>query len=701
MTSETIDINFKAEIFQQLKELKDQFGALNGKVETIEKTSKSSFDSISKSLKAISFVNITQGLQNLNQGFQDLNAPGLKFSTSMADMSAITGLTGKQLDVLGEKARANAKEFGGTASQSVETYKLLLSQLTPELAKQPKVLDAMARNVSLLSKTMGGNTLAATEVLTTAMNQYGVSLDDPIKAQKEMTLMMNIMSAAAKEGSSELPTIKQALENVGGQAKLSGLSFAELNSAIQSLDKAGKKGAEGGTALRTILTTLGKGRFLPKQTAEELEKAGIKTSMLADKNVAFTDKMRMLKPVLEKDSELISTLFGEYGQAASALIQTAGAQDKMTKAISNTNTTEQQAKIVMESKAEQVARMNASIEDSKIKFFEATNGATAYLEPISQLATTFSAFVPLISGSASAVKWLTKTELASTIATSAATSAQWLWNVALNANPIGLLITGIAVATAGVYALTKAMEQNTASEQVNAEVKQRVIDQTIDETVELDLLFDKLRSVKVGTDEYKSALSDLESKYPGILEKYDLQKGKIQDINRAQKELLANIQLQAEYEATKQLLTEEIKGYKTTKFEGKTGLNAVANALTGTDAHTEYLSNSLKKQEVLKKQLASLSKKVNKDKTSPDSNSLNTPENNYTVSPSGSGVPANNSTPEFSSTGGGIKNITVHIQNLVKEINVSTTNITQGLGEIKQQVTEAMVSAVRNYETAQ
>ena len=47
-------------------------------------------------------------------------------------------------------------------------------------------------------------------------------------------------------------------------AKAAGVSFAETNAAIQVLDKAGKKGSEGGVALRNVMSTLAQGRFLPK-----------------------------------------------------------------------------------------------------------------------------------------------------------------------------------------------------------------------------------------------------------------------------------------------------------------------------------------------------------------------------------------------------------------------------------------------------
>lgn len=46
-----------------------------------------------------------------------------------------------------------------------------------------------------------------------------------------------------------------------------------------------------------------------------------------------------------------------------------------------------------------------------------------------------------------------------------ATAAQYLWNVAMEANPIGLIIALVAALTAGIYALTKALESDAYKEQ--------------------------------------------------------------------------------------------------------------------------------------------------------------------------------------------------------------------------------------------
>ena len=226
---------------------------------------------------------ISEYIENASNTMPSLVQVGIDLDSQMHDRSAIAGVTGKTLDNIEGYARDSAKAFGIDASQVVEGYKLLLSQLSPELGKYPDALQAMGNSIATTSKLMGGDGVTAAEVLTTAMNQYGVSLDDPIKASEEMARMMNVMAAAGQEGSAELPAIKVALERCGMAAKAANVSFEETNAAIQVLGKAGKKGSEAGVALCNVLSTLAAGRCLPEKTFEELQKAGINVDALSDK----------------------------------------------------------------------------------------------------------------------------------------------------------------------------------------------------------------------------------------------------------------------------------------------------------------------------------------------------------------------------------------------------------------------------------
>ena len=338
---------------------------------------------------------ISEYIENASNAMSSLVQSGIDLDSQMHDLSAIAGVTGKTLDKIEGYARDSAKAFGIDASQAVEGYKLLLSQLSPELGKYPDALQAMGNSIATTSKLMGGDGVAAAEVLTTAMNQYGVSLDDPIKASEEMARMMNVMAAAGQEGSAELPAIKVALEQCGMAAKAANVSFEETNAAIQVLDKAGKKGSEAGVALRNTLTILGQGRFMPKDTLEALEAAGIDVIRLADTSLTLKERLDMLAPVMN-DAALFSKLFGmENSNAARALVQSRDELARLTEAITGTESAEEQAAIIMDSYAERQARVIQQFEDIKISLFQLTGDFSLWSGVIAQALIPLAQLTPL------------------------------------------------------------------------------------------------------------------------------------------------------------------------------------------------------------------------------------------------------------------------------------------------------------------
>ena len=347
---------------------------------------------------AMGYAAIADVMQNVNDAVSSLSEAGIALDSQMHDLSAVAGVAGDELKKIEEYARESAKAFGTDAATAVEGYKLLLSQLTPELGKFPEALKSMGESIQITSKLMGNDGVAAAEVLTTAMNQYGISLDDPMEASRKMAEMMNVMAAAGQEGSAELPQIKAALQQCGMAAKAANVAFEETNAAIQVLDKAGKKGSEGGVALRNVLGTLSQGRFIPKDTREALQGAGVDINKLADTTQPLKSRLEVLKPLLN-DAALFSKLFGtENANAARALVQGTEELGRLTEAVSGTKSAEEQAAIVMDSYAEKQERINQKIADMKISLFQVTvdfgiwaNAITGILVPIAQL-------MPLLTG---------------------------------------------------------------------------------------------------------------------------------------------------------------------------------------------------------------------------------------------------------------------------------------------------------------
>lgn len=348
---------------------------------------------------------VKNAIDGLNQATETFSVSGIKLDSQMHDLSAVAGVTGETLQQIEGFARDSAKAFGTDASVAVEGYKLLLSQLSPELGKYPEVLRSMGDNIQTTAKLMGGDGVAAAQVLTTAMNQYGVSLEDPVAASQEMARMMNVMAAAGQAGSAELPAISAALQQCGMAAKAAGVSFEETNAAIQVLDKAGKKASEGGVALRNVLGQLSKGRFVDKQSAEELAKAGIDVTALGDNSLSLKQRLDLLKPMLN-DSALLAKFFGvENANAARALIAGTDALQGYTEAVTGTDSATEQAAIVMDSYAERQARVNQRIEDFKISAFQATGDLTLWAGAIMGVMTPLAQVSPLILGVGKSMMW--------------------------------------------------------------------------------------------------------------------------------------------------------------------------------------------------------------------------------------------------------------------------------------------------------
>ena len=347
---------------------------------------------------------LSNGVTKMAQALGDIVQPGIALNTSMTDLQAVTGVTGEGLKQIESYARDTAKAFGIDAAGAVESYKLILGQLSPELAKSPVALKAMGEHVATLSKLMGGDATAAAETLNTAMNQYGVDLSDPIKASEEMARMMNVMAAAGQEGSAELPQIKEALEQAGMAAKGAGVSFEEANAAIQVLDKAGKKGSEGGIALRNVIATLSQGRFIPKDVQKELKKAGINVTDLADRGKSLKERLELLRPVMN-DAALFAKLFGkENTNAAMALVGGTEEVGRYTEAIQGTQSANDQAAVVMDGFAERQARIRQQIEDFKISIFQATGDVSLWAGALSDALIPLAQLMPLLSGMLPIVK---------------------------------------------------------------------------------------------------------------------------------------------------------------------------------------------------------------------------------------------------------------------------------------------------------
>lgn len=421
---------------------------------------KEGWDKLATSMRPIDWQAASQGFLNITQKFSEAAQVGADYEKSLLDVAAITGITGDDLDKLGGKARNLAKEFGGTATDNLATFQTILSRLGPQIGESDEALAKMGSYANTLAKTMGGDVVGATDALTTSMLQFKVNLDDPIAAAGEMERMMNVMAAGAKEGAAEVPQIAQALVQAGGAAKLSNVSFEETNAALQALAQSGKYGAEAGVGLRNVLIKMNAPSALSKEATNMLAAYGVNMQKVSDTTVPFAERLKELQKI-GQNTDVLAAVFGaENIQAAQGLINTAQAQAELTEQISGTNVAAEQATIVMSGWSEWMSRCKAWLDDLKIGSFSFTKVLGVVGDSLGGVISTLGDMGSAYSGLAPVVKalggWIKQTVVAQKLMvvwTKVATAVQWLWNAALSANPIGIIIVAIGALVAGIIYL--------------------------------------------------------------------------------------------------------------------------------------------------------------------------------------------------------------------------------------------------------
>lgn len=400
---------------------------------------------------AFKFNMVRDAVSGVNQAMESGLEPGRKFEVAYKEIEAITGVTGTALENLKNKARENAKEFGGSAADQMAIYTKIISRFGPEIASQPEALDKMARSAAMLGKTMQNDMNGGVDAATTAMLQFGADLSNPKQAAMQMAAMNDVMTASAKEGAAEVNNIAASLVNSGTMAKSANVSFVESNAAIQALAKGGKYGAEAGTAFRNVLAKMSEGSMMPKQSLEVLQAYGVNVDKLTDKTLPLTTRLKELAKI-QNDSAAMTQVFGaENAAAGSVLLSNVGYIDQLIPKIQAAGQTQEMAGKVMESGEERWSRIKAKVDDYTISLYSGTSAWSPYLSLAGRGIETAAQLGPAWSAASTAVSFLTdKTKFAASV-TRTWGYAQYILNAAMTANPIGVVVVAVAAVAAGVY----------------------------------------------------------------------------------------------------------------------------------------------------------------------------------------------------------------------------------------------------------
>jgi len=162
----------------------------------------------------------------------------------MATVGARAGLVGADLDQVRKFALDMGAQFPVSSTEAADA----LGEL---MAAGMDTKEAMAALPAvLIGASASGESLASvTSVLTVILSSFGLEA-------KDCAEIVDILSQAAAVSTGSIASLGAGFDNVGAIAAQFGLDVKDTAAALAILDNAGIKGAEGGTALKSLFTQL-------------------------------------------------------------------------------------------------------------------------------------------------------------------------------------------------------------------------------------------------------------------------------------------------------------------------------------------------------------------------------------------------------------------------------------------------------------
>lgn len=296
---------------------------------------------------------------------------GKDFTTQLSDLSAITGIVDEQLDDIGERALEASQKTGRSATEIVEAYKLVASQLAEQIdfetAAGQRVLRQVAEDAVTLSQAARIDLSQAVQATTTAINQFNLEAE-------ASSSVINNLAAGSKFGAAEVGNIQAAMQEAGSAAASAGEDITTTNAAIQVLAANAITGSRAGTGLRQV--------FLRLQTeADKLARNGIKDVNIQSDGLTAT--LRKLTPLLG-DAGALTDIFGQEAfNAASLLISNVDALESLEGKLTDTNTATEQAGVQMDNLEGDIARLTQTINADLIESFN--NSENTFRESVQEI----------------------------------------------------------------------------------------------------------------------------------------------------------------------------------------------------------------------------------------------------------------------------------------------------------------------------
>ena len=417
-----------------------------------EESSKKGRDGIKELQGVLASAGIAATLNEIKNGFFDCSEAAAQLETSTAMVATIADTSQKSLSSISKEVRSYSNETGEAASDMAEaTYQAISASIN--------TADAAAFAGTATKLAVGGFTSATTavDVLTTAINAYGLAASDATQLSDYLITTQNL-------GKTSVDQLAQSVGKVIPLASAYNVQMDNLSSAYAVLTANGIATAESGTYLKSMLNELGDTGSGVSEVL--LNSTGKTFAQLMEQGYSLGDVMAMLGNAVDGDSTAFNALWNSTEAGIGALSLFNAGADKYNSVLESMRTsagaTEKAYSTMADTTDKSKQRMENAFNNLKISVGDVLNpaltqvyeGFTNVFAGMSDFVDEHPAVVAAISAIAVGVGGFTGALAAYNLATTAAKFVTEAFTATLAANPYVLAAAGIVAVTAAAVTLT-------------------------------------------------------------------------------------------------------------------------------------------------------------------------------------------------------------------------------------------------------
>ena len=285
------------------------------------------------------------------------------FDSAMANVAAISGATGDDLQALRDKAREMGEKTKFSASEAADA----MSYMAMAGWKTGDMLSGI-EGIMHLAAASGEDLATTSDIVTDALTAFGLTAEDSAH-------FADILAAASSNANTNVSMMGETFKYCAPVAGALGYSAEDVAEAIGLMGNAGIKSTQAGTALRTMMTKL-QGEL--KLSGEALGEVTIQTANADGSMRELSDILADCRTAFSKMSEseaaaAAETLVGKNAMSGFlALMNSApGDIDKLRNAIENCDgSAENMAAIMQDNLNGQLTILKSQLEELAISFGE-------------------------------------------------------------------------------------------------------------------------------------------------------------------------------------------------------------------------------------------------------------------------------------------------------------------------------------------